>query len=386
MDRNSRGSSVAKLIQRFRDGRPADRATRKCLPVRLSVNVCAVLTWFRRVHQCQRHAYSLRKEIEALMWWHEKASGSKGSADGLDPGKASKPATQHLPEHTPHVPESTQTQPAGLLVPDILASSRRLDDQQPVHALLQLAKGNPALYQVRACSYMDRVRPTACEFSGWLWNKFVLQALMNLQTGPSGTISPSTLMSVQHAVATNHVQEQPHIAAFRHHEPATARPHTIAARLDCAIASENDMVVANNSPFQSDRLDQLNPPHLPKTVTPSASLREWASGPSSHCSRSSSPADRFARLQVSLRVTDRKLCNTQSPSCSPSPSQSPHPSRSHTSSPVRSKRNVDGEPYHPLARDYPVSSSAGEPSVGPALFSVQFRQRRLLRRSTCVWL
>eukprot|EP00892_Ulva_mutabilis_P011739 jgi/Ulvmu1/8938/UM005_0029.1 len=179
-----------------------------------------------------------------------------------------------------------------------------------------------------------------------------VQALMNLQTSPNGAVAESTLMSVQRAISAKDVQDQPRIASFRHQahcertQPLAS--HLDAAHLDTACASENNMVAANASPFPAV---SAGIEHCAQTITPSASLKEWASGPSSQHSHSSSPAVRFARLPVSLHGTHRLQSTEHSPSRSPTPSRA--------SSPAQNTRNVDGAPYHPLARDYPSSSSAG---------------------------
>lgn len=180
---------------------------------------------------------------------------------------------------------------------------------------------------------------------------------------------------VQKAVLGNSLQEPPAIASFRHGYSVCDRPDAFPQHARNPPISENDMVAANISLFPSGIRNQINPSLSQQTLTPSASLREWASGPSSQCSRSSSPADRFARLPVNLHSTDQHDSDRTASHIS-------SPSKSHVSSLTRSTRNVDGEPYHPLGRDYPMSSSAGAPEVATDLQSPGVVEREQIANAT----
>lgn len=199
---------------------------------------------------------------------------------------------------------------------------------------------------------------------------------MNLQMSPSGSVSSASVSLVQQIVSASETQKQPRVASNRHE--STGKPHSKAARpSNSRPISQHHMIAANSSLLLSSGSEVPNDPDAqPESSSPSASLKEWASGTCSPNTRSSSPADRFAGLLVHLPPEHQiRSLSERSPSFSTSPP------RAHTSS--RRTRNVDGEPYHPLARDYPPSSSAGVTLLGAStkrLSVTHFMKNKDLRK------
>lgn len=278
------------------------------------------------------------------MWWHAKKPGSDDQVDMTTVLLETR--EKHQSGEPPEPKSACNSIHKQIAVPDSACDQNR--GQRPVQALLTLAEGNPSLYKVRALMQY--------QLPGHLGNQIVyacilsLQALANLQIGPSGTVALSTVESVQQLVSGSQVHQLPRIASMRYHKSATEVQNGIVPSESCSLSAENHMIAANNlCPRYSHKRNESSLEQ--DCISSSASLREWASGTCSPPTRSSSPADRFARLEVCLPVVPF--------SSERSPSRSISPSKAHSTGDRWATRNSDDEPYHPLARDYPASSSAG---------------------------